>query len=120
MPILFPHTGFREVEVTAENAERKAFQVEDQLRRLSARLAHLTLVNQTLWELLRQHANLTQVQMFDKMHEIDLRDGVADGKIGKPAFVCKNCGHRVSANYELCIYCGAPSDFQQPSGEATE
>ncbi|MDB5340443.1 MAG: hypothetical protein JWN70_6062 [Planctomycetaceae bacterium] len=99
----------------AESAEKKAFQVEDQLRVLSARFEHLTLVTQTLWELLAQHGNLTQEQMFDKMQEIDLRDGEANCKIGKPTFLCNNCGHRVSATFEVCIYCGAPPDLAPQS-----
>ncbi len=107
---VFSHSNFYEVAKTADNAERKAFQVEDQLRVLSARFEHLTLVTQTLWELLEQHTNLTQEQMYDKMQEIDLRDGEADGKIKKPVFLCNNCGHRVSATYQVCIYCGAPPD----------
>lgn len=78
------------------------------MRALAARFAHLALVTQTLWELLSEHTNLTQQQMYAKMQEIDLRDGVADGKIGKKVFLCTSCGHTVTANYPSCIYCGEP------------
>jgi hypothetical protein len=88
-------------------AETVARELRDELRTLSVRMDRLALVSQTMWELLRERTNLTNAEIIDKMHEIDLRDGVADGKIGPRVFLCESCGHKVSAHNTSCIYCGA-------------
>ena len=41
-----------------------------------------------------------------KIEEVDLRDGVADGRLGAPA-QCRDCGHKVSPKRSYCFYCGA-------------
>jgi rubrerythrin len=110
-----PFFNRHQLEDATWRAQDKASQVEHQMRTLAARFERLVLVTQTLWELLREQTDLTQQQMYDKMQEIDLRDGVADGKIGKKVFECTNCGHTVAGTYSTCIYCGEPRPEQEPS-----
>ncbi|MES2791562.1 MAG: hypothetical protein V4719_18230 [Planctomycetota bacterium] len=108
-----PFFNLHALEDATSRARDKAFEVEHKMRALTARFEHLALVTQTLWELLREHTDLTQQQMYDKMQEIDRRDGVADGKIGKKVFECTNCGHTVVGTYSTCIYCGEPRPDQE-------
>ncbi|MDB5387543.1 MAG: hypothetical protein JWM11_3189 [Planctomycetaceae bacterium] len=63
-------------------AEAEARTLQNEVREMSNKLNRLTLISQTMWELLRERTGLTNAEIVDKMHEIDLRDGVADGKIG--------------------------------------
>lgn len=44
------------------------------------------------------------------MQQVDLEDGVADGKVtkapGRVGGTCPECSHRVEAKRERCLYCG--------------
>ncbi len=59
-----------------------------------------------MWELLQQHGNVTDQQLVAKIQEIDLRDGVLDGKMSKPAAKCSACGRVNNATRNRCMYCG--------------
>lgn len=87
--------------------EDDALELQTQVRALSDRLDRMALISQTMWELLRERTNLTNEEIVAKMEEIDLRDGVADGKIRPKVFICETCGHKVNDTNERCIYCGA-------------
>ena len=68
----------------------------------------LTLACQAMWELLRErHDDLTDQMLLDKMREIDLRDGVADGRITTGSVTCPSCDRMTSARTGKCQYCGA-------------
>ena len=59
-------------------------------------------------EVAREHSGLTDEQLLAKVSEIDLRDGVADGKIRGGAEPCKKCGRTLSKRHMSCMYCGEP------------
>jgi hypothetical protein len=42
------------------------------------------------------------------MAEIDLRDGVADGKITSVAIPCRKCQRQTLNRNAACMYCGEP------------
>lgn len=77
--------------------------VDDQQRRLDS----LTLAAQAMWELLRAAAKFTDADLLEKMQEVDLRDGEADGKITSGVVNCPSCGRRSRSNRRHCVYCGA-------------
>lgn len=79
--------------------------VELEMRLLRARVESLMLANVAMWELIAPRAKLTVEQLSAKMEEIDLRDGIKDGKITPPQ-VCGKCGRRLSARHRRCLYCG--------------
>jgi rubrerythrin len=49
---------------------------------------------------------MARAQIMNKIEEIDLRDGKADGKESQPT-VCPDCGHTISKRRSNCFYCGA-------------
>ena len=85
---------------TARDAQSKAVHLEN-------RLDKLTLICQALWELLKERGELTEEDLAAKVREIDLRDGVADGKISKQIKRCPKCDRVMSQRHEKCMYCGA-------------
>ncbi len=97
-----------EAEGTAARSGRKAEKVGNDLRRLEDKISRLTLINMAVWELLKKRTNLTEDDLMDKVREIDLRDGVADGKISKANTLakCPNCGRTMSDRHARCLYCG--------------
>jgi hypothetical protein len=85
----------------------QADQLRTQVRRLEATVERQALACQALWELLQQHLPLGEKDLLKKMEQIDLRDGVADGKMTPQASVCPACTRAVHAKRKNCLYCGA-------------
>jgi hypothetical protein len=83
----------------AEQQDSRAGAVEDQVERL-------TLACQAMWELLSQHAGVTEDQLYAKVLEIDARDGSLDGRIAHQAVDCPHCGRKTNTSRLRCLYCG--------------
>lgn len=90
----------------ARQSESMALESLESVKELRHQVERLSLLNQALWELLRDRARLTDADLERKATEIDLRDGIEDGKMGGGALTCPTC-HRVSnAKHYKCLYCG--------------
>jgi len=94
----------------AAKAKSKAGKVERGLRVLEANLAKSMMINEALWELIRDQHGLTEKDLHEKLYEVDMRDGVLDGKHQRKAITCPNCSHAVSPRHPACIYCGQVID----------
>jgi len=90
----------------AARAKSRAISVERHVRVLQANLAKSMMINEALWELIRDQHGLTEKDLHDKLYQVDMRDGVLDGKHQRKAVQCPNCGHTVSPRHPACIYCG--------------
>lgn len=113
-PFLASSIGGREMQpIGAEApAARADTGTSLRLRELSQELERMRLLNQALWELLRERAGLTDEDFEAKIREIDLRDGVEDGRMTDTAVQCPRC-HRISnSKHGKCLYCG--TRFKQP------
>lgn len=69
-------------------------------------VARMALLNQALWEVLQDRLGLTIKDIEEKVNEIDLRDGVQDGKTTHVAVRCPTCGRMNSSTNDKCFYCG--------------
>jgi len=83
-----------------------------EIRDLQHQVQRLQLLNQALWELLRNKLSLTDDELAGKAHEVDMRDGVADGKMTETPLKCPTCGRVSSSKHWRCLYCG--QQFQKP------
>ena len=83
-----------------------ATQVKQQLRWLEANLAKSLMINEALWEIVRDKLHVTEDELNDKLYEIDMRDGELDGKNQRRAAKCPQCNRTVSARHPACLYCG--------------
>ena len=90
----------------AIRADLRAGQLEGELEMMNDRIAVLALACQSLWELLQDHAGIAAADLDQKMEEIDLRDGVKDGKMTATTDTCAKCGRKTSRRRKNCIYCG--------------
>ena len=95
---------------SSSRAESKASAVEGEVKQLRADLARSLMISEALWELLRDRAKLTEQDLHKKLYEIDMRDGVLDGKNVRKATKCPDCDHMVSSRHPACIYCGKVMD----------
>ncbi len=84
-----------------ENAALKtdAAEMRDQLERLC-------LLTQAMWELVSQKLGLTETNLEKAAQEIDLRDGIADGKMSAHPLRCPQCGRISNSKHKKCLYCG--------------
>ena len=73
--------------------------LKDQVERLS-------LLNQALWELVRNQLKLTDADLEQKAQEVDLRDGIPDGKMTSHPLRCPTCGRVSNSKHRKCLYCG--------------
>lgn len=77
---------------------------------LEANIAKALMINEALWEMVRDEHGLKEIDMVNKVHEVDMRDGVLDGKNQRKAVECPSCAHMVSPRHPACLYCGKVID----------
>jgi len=82
------------------------------VRELEHQIQRLQLLNQAFWELARDRLGLTDEDMERVCREVDLRDGVEDGRMTETALKCPTCGRISSSKHWKCLYCG--QQFQKP------
>ena len=94
----------------AARAKGAVRSVQTRVRVLEANLAKSMMINEALWELIRDQHGLTEKDLHEKLYEVDMRDGVLDGKHQRKAVTCPNCSHAISPRHPACIYCGQVID----------
>jgi ribosomal protein S27AE len=91
---------------SASQAARKATDFQDRVRGLEDRIDRLLLTNMALWSLLRETMGVTDEDLNARIREIDLRDGVPDGKVTRSPRMCPQCQRTFSPRHRRCLYCG--------------
>ena len=90
----------------ASRATSRAGAADRNVEALIDRLDKLTLVNMAVWSLVREQLELTEEQLAERVREIDLADGVEDGKVPPQVAKCPQCGRVMSPRHGRCLYCG--------------
>ena len=90
----------------SSSAQKKRRKDDGDLKQLEATVAKVLMINEALWEIIRDKHGLTDDDLHKKLHEVDMRDGLADGKNQRKATKCPQCGHMVSSRHPACLYCG--------------
>ena len=99
--------GIAQAGQDAAKAKSKVDRLGAQVGYMERKLERLALACQALWELLRDHTDFTEEHILQKMQEVDLRDGAADGKIGHKPLTCPACNRTANSARQACLYCGA-------------
>ncbi len=89
-----------------------ALVMRTKVRDLEHHVARLSLMNQALWELIRDRLKLTDADLEGMARDVDLRDGVQDGEITDGAVQCPTCGRISNSKHHKCLYCG--QEFAKP------
>ncbi len=95
-------------ETSAHRAAGKAEGVGIDVHTLQAQVAQLALVTEAIWAIVKEQTNLSDEDLRRKVREIDLQDGVLDGRVKRKNLVCPSCGRPIHKKHERCLYCGAP------------
>ena len=90
----------------SQNVESRVNSTERDVRELQRQVDSIALACQAMWELLADRNGLTDTDLSQRMQEVDLRDGKADGKMTKVTRSCPACDRPVNPRRKQCIYCG--------------
>ena len=77
------------------------------MEKLERRVNRLSLLCQSMWELLRERAEFNDEQLAAKVLEVDLRDGRNDSRIATQAAECPSCKRKTNSKRATCVFCGA-------------
>lgn len=84
----------------ASDAKLKVDQLEDEIERL-------LMITEAMWGILKEQLNYDDEELVRRVQEIDMRDGVLDGKVSKKEpKKCASCGRTVMKKRPQCMYCG--------------
>ena len=97
----------RQLKRDAATAEMDASLTRSEVEKLRESVMQLALINQALWELVRERLDLTDEELKEKASEIDLREGNADGQQASEGRKCPQCGRVMYRRHAKCFYCGA-------------
>lgn len=92
------------------DAKHQARQAKAQVQVLEQNLAKALMINEALWEIIRDKLNLKDEDLYNKLYEVDMRDGQLDGKNQQSVSECPKCQRKNSPRHAACIYCGEVID----------
>ena len=94
---------------TAAQARTQAREASTEVEHLKRDVERLLMITEALWTLLRGTHNYTDEDLVKAITEIDMRDGVYDGRVARQeALKCPSCARPVSRRHARCIYCSLP------------
>jgi hypothetical protein len=112
---LFQQSQIHSSKLAADTADLKASVVQADVQQLEAQVQTLALACQAMWEILSKQHEVTEADLLHKMSEIDVRDGVLDGKlVMKASTHCPDCGRDVKKIRTNCYWCGAKLQHASP------
>ena len=85
---------------------RGVVELEARVRELEHQVARLSLMNQAVWEILREELRLRDEDVEQRAYEVDMRDGTADGQMNAGPVRCPSCNRVSSGKHYKCLYCG--------------
>jgi hypothetical protein len=97
-----------ENQTTEDGAARRA------AAHLEERVDRLVLLCRALFELHQESTGHAEERLSAKILEIDMRDGLADGRMSPIPERCPKCEAMMSPRFGRCLFCG----YISPSGPA--
>jgi len=91
----------------ATSSEPTAARTRQSIEHTEDRLERALLTMEAIWTLVRDHTELTDEDLLERIVEIDFTDGVLDGKARRPAMECPGCSKRIPRRFARCMFCGA-------------
>lgn len=97
----------KELGQDASRAESAANRAGDKAMEVDRRVERLQLVMQAMWELLREREGITDAELEQRILEVDLRDGIRDGRMATEFVICVQCHRKTGVKaHRRCFYCG--------------
>lgn len=96
------------------SAQRAAGESWEKAEHAEEKVQRLALLCQAMWELLSEHANVSNNDLVRKVLEVDRRDGNEDNKMRPRVIDCPKCRNKVSTRRPKCVICGSVLATSQP------
>lgn len=97
-----------ERDLTSTRVSNEATEARSQTDFLRADVEKLLMITEALWSILKEQHGYTDAELIRRVQEIDLRDGILDGKVAKQTQPsCPQCHRTLIRNQPKCLYCGA-------------
>lgn len=96
-----------EAELGRKRQRAETQDLEDQIDRLK-------LICESMWELMSEVTGLTNEQLEQRIHEVDMDDGKADGRKVHPPAPCTTCDSMIPSTAKVCAFCSAPAPSRSP------
>lgn len=93
-------------QVEASEARRRAAGAKSVADDVERRLDRALLACEAMWTLLREKVGVSDLDLLNRMNELDLSDGALDGKVAKSAVTCPSCRRTIARRHPKCMYCG--------------
>jgi hypothetical protein len=81
---------------------------------LNERINSLAMIIRAMWALLEEQG-LSHEQLIAKLDELDMADGIDDGKMRRGAIDCPSCDSKVAPGLTKCQFCGAEIELADNS-----
>ncbi len=92
-------------EASAAGARNQANQAIRTVNDLQEQLDKLTLINMAMWSMLQDVGRFKEEDLIRRVQDLDLMDGVPDGKITRQVARCPKCDRIMSPKHKKCLYC---------------
>jgi len=96
-----------ERDMASARVSNQASEAKSQTEFLRADVEKLLMITEALWSILKEQHGYSDEELIRRVQEIDLRDGIADGKVAKQVQLsCPQCHRTLIRNHPKCLYCG--------------
>ncbi len=107
-PPMFSEMEERDASGKTTDLSQRTTNLTAKVKQLESSVEKLTLIDRALWEIIQENFHVSETVLKDKVNEIDLRDGILDGKLQKREVrQCSSCGRTLQKKHQTCLYCGA-------------
>ncbi len=103
----FQEIRLNDLQAQQEDSHSSLRSASGDINELARHVRKLALVNQALYELLKESTGITDEDLRHRIETIDRRDGTSNGRIDAAPLKCPKCAASVRAGALSCHSCGA-------------
>lgn len=104
----------QQVRKDLQNVELESRQSKRAAGTSTEKVEQLSLAMEAMWSLMKDRLGLDDEDLLQRMDELDMRDGVRDGKLKPAVLTCLGCGRKINTKTRKCIYCGIENEQYSP------
>ena len=80
--------------------------VRGSITEVDARLDRTLLAVEAMWTILRDKLGVSDLELVERINELDVSDGKLDGRVRRAPVSCPACGRAMPRKFPKCMYCG--------------